>query len=187
MAPPVHSDLRDTKKWTVGAVMLRQSRERPTKEFLQIDGRVISYLRAYNIGCQVANFFAEFDVNNDDFVAVMLPNSMAFCECWFGVSLLGAVHVAVNTDYSGRFLEHVLNNSRARFMVIDAAYVDRLEAIASRLPHLERVFVVGDLPDQCRFPVSRFEFWKRADTAPQEFLPDYKDTACVMYTSGTTG
>ncbi|MEM7206271.1 MAG: AMP-binding protein [Pseudomonadota bacterium] len=177
----------DLQNWTVGRVLKTQAERIPNKTLLTVDGESLSYSEAYTRGCKVANFLGALGITEDDFVAVMLPNSMAFCDAWFGLSLSGAVHVAVNTDYLGDYLAHVLNNSRAVCLIIDSDLAYRVEAIAHKLPHLKNMIIVGDLPDTSRFPVARFDRWHDASETPPAHIPEYKDTACVMYTSGTTG
>ena len=180
-------DLHNKHQWTVGDVLKRQSETMGNKNLLQVEGGSLSYAQAYQRGCQVANLLRAHGVECDDFVAAMLPNSMEFCLSWFGLSLHGAVHVAINSDYKGSFLSHVLNNSRARFLIIDAEYLDRIEAIHDELHYLQTIFVVGQYDGNSSFDTLRFSSWQdQPDTAPA-YVPSYRDNACVMYTSGTTG
>lgn len=180
-------DLYDVEGWTVAGVLRRQAESRPEQPFVTASGETLSYAEAWSRCGQSANLFANLDVRFGDAVAVMLPSGMPFCVAWLGLARLGAVMVAVNTDYVGRFLVHVLNNSRAKVLVVDATWVARIEAVRDELPHLRTLCVVGDTAVGGDWTVRDFDDWKRFDPRCDFPEPSYRDTGCVMYTSGTTG
>ncbi len=180
-------DLYDKKIWTVGSVLENQALCIPDKPMITLEGASISYGDAFKTAGQVANFLTQAGVEKGDYVGVMLPNRLEYCCSWFGLSLMGAVHVAINTDYKGRFLSHVLNNSQSRFMIIDAEYIDRIDEISSDLEFLEQVFIVGGGNRSQTFRSIDFEGWRKCDPGYTGPCAVYRDSACVMYTSGTTG
>ncbi len=179
--------LYDVDGWTVDRVLERHAATSPDRVFVRASGEDLTYGDAWTRSGQVANHFLSMDVAFGDPVAVMLPNSMAFCEAWLGLARIGAVMVAVNVDYVGRFLVHVLNNSRARVLVIDAAWVDRVAAVESELHYLQTLCVVGEAPRESSYRLSDFADWRQHEPACDAPGPTYRDSGCVMYTSGTTG
>ncbi len=106
-----------------------------------------------------------------------------------GIAKAGAVLVAVNTEYKGDFLRYVLTNCQARVIVCDGEYLERLAEIEAELPDLE-VVLVPDLkthPSFERLHCVAFDDFHRQPVDKPDVPVSYRDTACIMYTSGTTG
>jgi len=180
-------DEHDVTLWTIPAVLARQARDRPDKAFVTVGPDTLSYGEAHASAGRVASMLNEAGVGHGDHVAVMLPNGLTFCHAWLGLARLGAVHVAINTDYKGSFLTHVLNNCRARTLIVDPEHLAAVDEIRSELAHLETVYVAGGGGDDESRALRPFEDFR---DYPEVFSlrgPDYRDTGCVMYTSGTTG
>jgi crotonobetaine/carnitine-CoA ligase len=120
----------------------------------------------------------------------MAENSIDSLCTWLGINLAGAVEAAVNTGYRGQTLEHAVQNSRARVMLIEQDLLPRLAEIRDSLTYLETVVVygsAGDPTDLAGLTVLRFaDVWSADDSAPsRSVLP--QDLASIVYTSGTTG
>lgn len=136
-----------------------------------------------------------------DRVATMLDTSIASVETWLAIVWAGGVEVPVNTEYKGTFLAHVLRDSGARVLVVDARWVERLAGLD--LPDLDHVVVVpaadgsatvdGDPAAAGRLTVGarrvavhHLDVLGAADAVPAVVRqPD--DLAYIIYTSGTTG
>ncbi|WP_051340166.1 AMP-binding protein [Azospirillum halopraeferens] len=180
--------LRDEARWALPEVLEWQAGERGGQRFVaMVDGGGLTYAEAAADAARVAAWFAAQGVRPGDPVAVMLPNGLDFVRVWLGLGRLGAVMVALNTDLRGALLEHQLANCEARLAVTTAAAAPRFDAAAARLP-LPGALVVTDgaaapAGERPRIP---FDGWR--DMEPWGGpLPKAGDTACVMYTSGTTG
>ena len=175
--------------WSIARVLRRHAETRPQNTFVEMEGESLTYLDAWLDANRVANHLSSLGVSRQDYVAVMLPNSLDFCRAWLGLAVHGAVHVAVNTDYKGSYLAHVLNNSESRFLIVEQEFVERLVEIQDELDFLETIIVRGVGSDSSQHRYTQFDLSGYRDS-PEEFdgeLPGYRDTACVMYTSGTTG
>lgn len=108
-----------------------------------------------------------------DRVAFLAANRVELLDLVLGAAWLGAVAVPINTAARGTQLHHILANSQARLLVVEAdiePYVDDLPA----LPDLEARWVLGDRPEPMHEPVP-----------PAAVAPG--DPAAILYTSGTTG
>lgn len=75
---------------------------------------------------RLAAVLAGLGVRQGDHVAVWLPNGRAALEAWFAINYLGCVYVPLNVAYRGRILEHALQLSDARVMVVHPDLADRL-------------------------------------------------------------
>jgi len=124
-------------------------------------------------------------------VALMMPNSVAYVELYFGLAHRGAPVVLVNTAFRGYMLEYVLNDSGCRTLVVDAAYLPTVLASADQLSTLEQLVVVGDtsaLPEwRERFARLRLATLDPAAPAVEPARVSHTDLHCVVYSSGTTG
>ena len=182
----------DKQDWVVTKVLARQAECQGDRPFFQIqDEPPVTYAQADAAGNRVANGLAALGVAFGDKVGVMLPNIATYNFCWFGISRLGAVHVAINTAYRGIFLEHVLNNAQTRFVILHKDYLERLEEIEDAVPGVELALVVGGdegaWPQMKRIRVQPFEPVLDASAEPVAVEVRYHDIGCIMYTSGTTG
>lgn len=85
-------------------------------------------------------------VKKGDRVAIMMPNVLAFPPAMFGALLAGCTVVNVNPLYTPRELEHQLNDSGARVLVVLENFAITVQQALPRL-NLERVLIAspGDL------------------------------------------
>ena len=185
-------ELHDYNRWVFGDVLARQAKRYGERTWIRmVAGDSVSFGAAHRIANQVGRYLLDLDVSRGDTVAVMIPNSLEHCFAWFGISRIGAIHVAVNTDYKGAFLRHVLNNSKSTHIIIHTRFLDRLEDLQAELPHLKYVVPVGGdsvAPYLARrYCVRQFESFKQYSDDAVDIPVSYRDPACVMYTSGTTG
>lgn len=123
-------------------------------------------------------------------VLVLMDTSPDYLRLWFALAKANAVEVPVNTAYHGDLLLHQLTTSRATLAVVDAVYVDALRAIAHLAPCLERVVVRGMEAGRSGFnlPVHGFaELEAENEETNLEIDTPYDSTACIIFTSGTTG
>ena len=188
----------DKTGWVLGTVLARQGTALRDKPFVQFqDDPPYTFGDMDTRANRVANALAALGVQRDERVLLMLPNSIAFLDTWFGINRLGAVMVPINTAYKGAFLEHVINNAavngNARVMIIDREFVPVLQASEDRVPHLETVVVRdagGSATDPLIFSRLRavsFDTLLDAPAAPVNVPVAYHDLGAIMYTSGTTG
>ncbi|MDJ0957136.1 MAG: AMP-binding protein [Arenicellales bacterium] len=184
--------LHDHNTWVFGDVLSKQAARYGDRTWIQmVDGQSLSFRCADEIATQVARFLIDLKVSKGDTIAVFIPNSLEYCYAWFGIARVGAIHVAVNIDYKGVFLTHVLNNSRAKFIMVQAEYLDRIKEVERELEYLEKVLVVGAVENShgadTQFTFHLFDDYKRYSNERTTIPVSYRDPACVMYTSGTTG
>jgi crotonobetaine/carnitine-CoA ligase len=154
----------------------------------------VSYGHAYSQARAVATGLAALDVQQGDYVLIMAENTEQSLFTWLGVSVLGAVEVAINTAYRGRSLEHALQNSQAKVMFIDEHLLPRLTEIPAALSYLETVIVYKARPQpplawpslsEARMLTFR-ESLGDPSQCPEPVIHPH-DIASVVYTSGTTG
>ncbi|MEM6374098.1 MAG: AMP-binding protein [Pseudomonadota bacterium] len=83
-----------------------------------------------------------------DTVAIMSPNCIGFCVASLGVSLAGCVGTNVNPLYTPSELEHQLNDSKAKAIVIIDVFGDKLDQVVAKtgVQHVVTLSVVDFFP-----------------------------------------
>lgn len=144
-----------------------------------------SYAELGDEAARVAGFLGDLGIEPGDRVATMLDTSLAYVAAWFGIVWAGAVDVPVNTELKGTFLEHVLHDSGARALVVDARWAERLDGLD--VPELKHVIIVDGPAEPPQGLATHAFDDARAHTAVAPIHRSETDIVYLMYTSGTTG
>lgn len=184
----------DKSGWVVGRVLAHQVRQRGDQPFIQFEDEAPLTYAEFDQQCnRVGNALAEVGIGCGERVAILAGNRLEYLWTWIGLSRRGAVAVAINTAYKGRFLTHVLTNAEARMGVVEREFLAWLAEIEADIPALERVYVPGpplapgEAPAFARIELRAFD--ELLDAAPEALACEvsYRDTGLIMFTSGTTG
>lgn len=185
---------KDKSDWIVGRVLARQALERGDQPCIQFEDEPPLTYAEFDRQCnRVGHAFADAGLGVGDRVAIIAANCLEYLWTWIGLSRIGAVAVAVNTAYKGRFLTHVLTNAEAHMGVVEREFLAWLAEIEDDIPALTTVYVLGPLLAPGETPAfKRIElraFATLLDATPEPILCDvsYRDTGLIMFTSGTTG
>src|SRR5690606_37815534 len=96
-----------------------------------------------------AGSLSDIGVKRGHHVAVMLPSVTAFAITWAAIARLGAIIVPANYQYTSAELGYVLNDSDARFLIIDEKRVNVLTQIApDSNPVADSQIVLHGAPDK---------------------------------------
>jgi crotonobetaine/carnitine-CoA ligase len=168
------------------AVMLQaQAKKFGAKPLVQAGEQSWSFAEAVELAARSAGRLQAAGVAPGDRVALICENRPEFIETFLGVAWLGAILVPINTASRGLQLRHILENSGARLMVIEAALLGALEHVGLETLPLETIWVI-DSPGGVKTPPIA-----RPLPAPGEAVPAAptrpSDTLAILYTSGTTG
>ena len=129
-----------------------------------------------------------FDVRIEERIVLLLLDGPEFIYTFFGAIKIGAVPIPTSTLWKPADYEYVLNDSRARVVVVSDALLPQLQAIPrARLRHLQHLVVAGPkgpaLPD-----VPAFDALMSEASPDLEAEPTSKDDpAFWLYSSGSTG
>jgi long-chain acyl-CoA synthetase len=160
------------------------------KTALSFYGTTFEFGRLQALVEKMSASLAASGVSKGDRVALMLPNCPQYVISFFATVRLGAIVTQINPMYVEREIEHILNDSGARTIVV---YADMYERVKTVLPDtdLETVVVVslGDDPEGLDAGHKSFgDFLSTdADPAPDVEIDPAEDVAALQYTGGTTG
>jgi benzoate-CoA ligase len=124
-------------------------------------------------------------VRIEERVLLLLLDCPEYAYSFFGAIKIGAVPIPTSTLFKPQDYEYLLNDSRARVIVISEALLPQLQTIPrERLRHLREIVVVGQPPDGARSFAELI-----ANGSPQlDAEPTSKDDAAFwLYSSGSTG
>lgn len=170
---------------TLPAMLARQAERFGARPLLRIAGRSWTHADALRAAAGRAAALAQAGVRRGDRVAVMSGNRIEFLEVFLGCGWLGASMVPINTASMGPQIEYFLKNSEAGLLVIEAAFLDRLQVADLASTSLREIWVLdaagGAVANVRTVPCP----------ATGEPLPPAAvqpgDPLAILYTSGTTG
>jgi benzoate-CoA ligase len=127
------------------------------------------------------------DVRCEERVALLLLDTPAFAYAFFGAIKIGAVPIPINTLWKPPDYRHVLNDSRARVLIVSAELLPKIDEIPSaELRFLRHVVVVGHA--ERRDGRIAFDDLLARGSAALDAEPTSRDApAFWLYSSGSTG
>lgn len=140
-----------------------------------------------DVAARYAGKLGETGITKGDRVAIMAPNRPEFMKAFLACGWRGAVSVPINVASRGFQLQHILSNSGAKLLIIEADILSALYELDFNELKVETIWVIGDHeenlpthgPNVLPFPEAG-EPVEAASVQPQ-------DPLTILYTSGTTG
>jgi len=165
-------------------VDIQIAKGRAHKPAILCGDRTVTYADLHQGVNRVGNLLKGLDVRMEERVAILAPDSPEFAFAFFGAMKIGAVALPLNTLLKPRDYEYLLNDSRARALVVHSSLLSSIADIRDRLIHLRHTIVAGEetpgLPYLDRLMQSSSPALDAADTSKD-------DAAFWLYSSGTTG
>jgi crotonobetaine/carnitine-CoA ligase len=161
----------------------------PDKPWLILPETTLTYREADALSNRYARGMRNAGITAEETLLVMLPNDLDLIMSWLACAKLGVIEVPVNTAYRGDILAHIIQDSRARHMLVSSAFLERLAELES-LGSLERCYVRHEENAPC--PPPKFELRDMESLIDDDMSSLEVDTSAslikaVMYTSGTSG
>lgn len=185
----------NAEMWSVGeqdtviAALDRAVASHPDRVFLDFSGELYTFREVDLISTKLAHSLSELGVQAGHTVVTMLDNNIDAVACWLAINKLRAVSVPINTALRGEFLRHQIADADTQLLICEAAYLERVAAVANQLNALKLVLHRDTLEKaiDCPVPVAALDEHRGHDTTPLEVKPAPSDLSCLIYTSGTTG
>lgn len=148
------------------------------------DGSTYTFNDVLNGTNRTGNALRNLGVRREERVMLVLFDSPEFVFTFFGAIKIGAVPIPTNTMLKPADYECMLNDSRARVLVISEPLLGQIEPIRANLGGLEHIIVAG------RDAGGHLSYRELIDSESAELSPAElgKDDPCFwLYSSGTTG
>lgn len=110
---------------------------------IHAQGQTYSYAQIAELANRVGNGLRDLGVEIEQRVALLLLDSPEFAAAFFGGMKIGAVPVPINTALRPNDYIYMLNDSRAKVLLISAEIWPVVQNILSELRYLRHVVVVG--------------------------------------------
>ena len=145
----------------------------------------VSYQRLLERTNRTGNALRQLGVRAEERVLLLLLDGPEFLSCFFGIIKIGAVAVPTNTFLKPHEYEYLLNDSRARVLLVSEALLPVVQLIPrERLRYLREIVVVGESSQG----YLRLIDLMAAESPELEAEPTSKDEAAFwLYSSGSTG
>src|ERR1700693_6153290 len=144
----------------------------------------ITYAQVAERSNRLANGLRSMGVRREDRVMLLLHDTPAFVYSFFGAQKIGAVPIPTNTLLKGQDYQYMLNDSRARVVIVSEALLPQLASIArTELPYLEHVIVDGAASGEMR----GIDQLLAASPSAELENTSQDDGAFWLSSSGTTG
>ena len=171
---------------TLPTMLQRQARHYGDRILFKCGGASWRFDQAPDIAARFAGTLAAAGIRAGDRVAIMCSNRPDFLEAYLGCAWLGAIAVPINTAARGPQLRHILSNSGARLLVIEAELLDAFRHVDLSGVALERMWLIGDGAPLSFYGIAVSNVPPRNDALALAAI-DPAQTVAILYTSGTTG
>ncbi|MBI3949857.1 MAG: long-chain-fatty-acid--CoA ligase [Acidobacteria bacterium] len=133
-----------------------------------------------------AHALREMGVRQGDVIGLYLLNCYEYITTLFGAAKIGAAVAGVNPRFMADELRHVLNDSRASIVMVDAERAGIVKTVMPDCRVLRRAICTA--PNSFGFDEYEAALAGEADEEPMPERPiQEKDPLVIIYTSGTTG
>ncbi len=163
---------------------------RGAKPAIFYQGQTFTYAQVAELANRVGNGLRDLGIEQEQRVALLLLDSPEFAASFFGGMKIGAVPVAINTSLRPNDYVYMLNDSRAKVLLISAEVWPIVQGVQSEMKYLKHVVVVGLEQAGQQESATLHDFAKWASKASAQLEPaetSKDDSAFWLYSSGSTG
>ena len=161
-----------------------------TKPAIYYEGRAYSYAEVAELANRVGNGLLDLGLDMEQRVALLLLDSPQLAASFFGAIKMGAVPIPMNTNMRPHDYLYMLNDSRARILLIHADLWPQVQPILSQLKYLRRIVIVGPTQSKSSATATIHDFEQWVNKASSSLKPcetSKDDSAFWLYSSGSTG
>ena len=168
--------------------LTRSATRLPQKVALVCGGRRFTYAELDAMSNRLANALATGGVRRGDRVAIHLHNSVEAVVGIFAALKAGGTFVVINASTKRDKLIFILNNCRAKALLMDARPGGEAMDLWEAVPSLTLGVLCGSRGGGLDARLQPFEdIQSKASAAPRPIVNIDLDLACLVYTSGSTG
>jgi benzoate-CoA ligase len=161
---------------------IAQGRGKRTAIYYQ--DQLITYQEVFEKVNRTGNALKELGVEIENRVLLVLPDSPEFAFGFFGAIKIGAVPIPTNPWMTAREYEYLLNDSRARAIIVHDSLLPEIDKLESRTRYLKQIIAVGQAKGKA------LSYEALINKASDHLEPEgttRDDVAFWGYTSGSTG
>ena len=155
---------------------------------LTFEGRTVTYGELDAMANRFAHWGKGLNLRRGQTVALFMPNRLEYFAVWYGLSKIGVVTALINNQLSGLPLAHCLNLAGANHVIVDPETAPVFAAAKGLVDRALQQWVLGPAQGDQRDLVQALKSCSQLppDKSVREQMTA-KDTALLIFTSGTTG
>lgn len=151
--------------------------------FIMPDGRSRSFAEVCDRATRLGNALLARGLKHGDRVGILSRNRIEYIEA-YGVSAAGLIALPLNWRLAPRELQLVLENAEPAALIIDPAFLPVVDELRAALPFVHCFLAL----DEAAAGYERYEdLVASGSPQPSGVAVSPDATACLLYTSGTTG
>ncbi len=207
--PGVPAEIDSLEIRPLNDILVTACEEFATRPAFSCMGKALTYGELNQLSARLAAHLQASGLNKGDRVAIMMPNILQYPVTMLAVLRAGMTIVNVNPLYTARELEHQLNDSGAKAIIVLENFAATVQSVAARtgvkhvivasmgemlgglkgmivnlvVRRVKKMVPEWNLPGHVKF--SQALASARSGPAPVEVSKD--DVAFLQYTGGTTG
>jgi benzoate-CoA ligase len=108
------------------------------------EDKTYTYHQLLEMVNKVASMLTELGVETENRVMLLLRDSPEMIFSFYGAMKMGAVAIPTNILMKSQDFLYVLNDSRARVLLVDSVFLPEIEKILDQTLFLEKIVVLGD-------------------------------------------
>jgi len=170
---------------TLPRMLRRQAALHGARRLVEIGGTCWTFAETLQMAARFGGTLHAVGIRRGDAVAVICGNRAELLQVYLGCGWIGAVMVPINIASRGMQLAHILANSQAKLLVLQAEHAGALETLHTVPTELRVIWLIGDAEVPSRWPHPDFFPPPGAPVPETAIAPG--DTVAILYTSGTTG
>jgi acyl-CoA synthetase (AMP-forming)/AMP-acid ligase II len=147
-------------------------------------GRTLTFGDVESGARRIASSLVRRGFRKRDVFAIFLPNVPEYALLFHGVLMLGGAVTTANPLYTADELAFQLKDTRARFVVTVAPFLDKVTA-AAKQSGIEEIFVLGEKAAAGATPIAAL--LQGDGIVPEVVIHSRTDLAVLPYSSGTSG
>lgn len=163
-------------------ILARNARLLPDRAFIVTQAETLTYRDFAERTARLAHVLAARGVGAGDRVGLYLPSTPMMAAAFWACQRLGAIPAPLSSMFRHDELRRIVPQAGMKALIADSATWPYFEAIRNEFPMLETCLVAGGQGEWALDPLM--------SAAPTEFedrVCDVHDSACLFFSSGTTG
>ncbi|MFB4163745.1 long-chain-fatty-acid--CoA ligase [Alteribacillus sp. JSM 102045] len=151
------------------------------------EDRKVTYSELNDRVNQLSHGLKALNINKEDKVAYLAPNTLEMLEGFYGVFQLGAVMTPLNTRLKPEDYQFILNHSESKVLFVENELYPLIQPIIQDLETVETIIVHGAESNTDKY--ISYDYWLNQFSSEkfERAELDENDIASLLYTSGTTG
>jgi len=171
---------------TVPAMLVRQAERYADRLLVAAGGQSWTYAQTREEAAKFGATLRTAGIKRGDRVALICSNRLDFLRAFLGCAWIGAVSVPINTASRGHQLQHILSNSAARLLIVEAQFMGNLDHLDVAALPLETIWTIDSGAPAMVGGIAAAAIQEPPGMSEAETLRS-RDMLTILYTSGTTG